>query len=83
MSIFSSLMRKKLRCHKCGRTIYRRRLKSQSIVASGNDPRVWQNDLALECVSCKRTTCNTCAKKAAQAIGEAKPICPTCNGALR
>jgi len=83
MSIFSRLMHKKLRCHKCGRTIYGRRLKSQSIVASGNDPRIWQNDLALECVSCKRTTCNTCAKKAAQAIGEGKPICPSCNGALR
>jgi len=82
MGIFSKLLRKKTRCHKCGRTLYLRVLKSQSTISSGKDPRVWQNDLALQCVSCRKITCNTCARKAAQEIGEDKPICPSCNETL-
>ena len=82
MSIFSSLLRKKTTCHKCGRTLYSRLLKSQTTISSGNDPRMWQNDLALQCVSCGKITCNLCGKKAAQEIGEEKPVCPSCNGSL-
>ena len=83
MSIFSSLMRKKVQCQHCGRTIYARRLQPQSTIASGSDPRIWQNDLALTCTRCGKVTCNTCARKAAQAIAEEKPICPACSGTLR
>jgi len=83
MSILSRLIRRKKRCHKCGRTLYLRTIKSQTTVASGSDPRIWQTDLALECSSCRKITCTTCARKAALSIGEQHPICPTCNGALR
>lgn len=82
MSLFSSLMRKKTQCHKCSRTLYMRRLKSQSAIVSGNDPRIWQNDLALQCVRCHKVSCNICSRKAAQGIGEDKPICPSCSGAM-
>jgi hypothetical protein len=81
--IFSSLMKKKTRCHKCGRTLYSPRVKPQSTIASGTDHRIWEDERALECTSCKKISCNACARKASQAIGESKPICPSCSGSLR
>ncbi|NQT20213.1 MAG: hypothetical protein HQ592_10955 [Planctomycetes bacterium] len=83
MGVFSRLMQKKRRCHKCGRTVYAPRLRPATTIAGGNDQRIWQNDLALECTSCKKETCNTCAREAGRAIGEDKPICPSCNGPVR
>gem|GEM_PF-6394088 len=82
MGLFSKLMKKKTRCHKCGRSVYAPRIGSQSTIASSSDHRIWKDDLALKCASCKRITCNTCARKAADAIGEDRPICPSCNGAV-
>ncbi len=83
MGLFAKLLKKKARCHKCGRTVFAPRVKPQSTIAGGSDHRIWEKDLALECTSCKKTTCNTCARKAAHEIGEEKPVCPSCRGALR
>jgi hypothetical protein len=83
MGLFSRLMQKKARCQKCGAELSAPRLKPQSTLSSGNDHRIWEKGLALECTSCGKYTCNSCARKAASAIGEKKPICPSCEGALR
>jgi len=83
MGLFSSLMKKKLRCHKCGKVVFLPRLKPQSLIASSTDDRVYKKDRALECAKCGKPTCNACARKAAESIGESKPICPSCSGSLR
>jgi len=83
MALFSGLMKKKVRCHKCGRTVLAPRIKPQSLIASGTDDRLYEKDRALECSKCRKITCSACARKAAQGIGESKPICPSCSGALR
>ena len=83
MGVLSRLMQKKKRCHKCGRTVYAPRLRPPTTIASGSDRRIFENDLALACTSCRKDTCTTCARAAGRAIGEDKPICPACNGALR